>query len=374
MQCLSGGTNGKAKYGRRDVIKMFHNYSGLPESFLFRIAKDKEYRLFNGIIETIVDGMQAEIIDREYRWRPIWKTHRRENNKVREIGVQDIKQQLYDYIAVNGLMELFHKKIGYYQCAAIPHKGQLFGKNAIKKWISNRNMRYAWKGDAKHYYENVDSGILKKLLSRYVKNEPLLHLTFSLIDSFGKGLSIGSYLSQYLANFYMSFAYQFASQALVKKRRGKTRRLISRVLIYMDDILFIGKCQRDLKMAVRQFKKWVWDKLAIQIKETEEWIDLADGYIDMMGFCISRKKVIVRSRIFIRYRRIIHNIKRCKLITLKQAYRAISLDGWAKNSDCKYWRKKNKADQVIKLCKEMISSGKDVIRFATTKGNYCAVA
>lgn len=379
LTCLSGGENGKAKYSRTDTLKMFHEYSHLSMEFLKGIAKTGDYYLFDGIINTIAEGIRSEIINREYTWKPIWHKYHRENEKVRKIGIQDIKQQLYDYIAVNGLKEVLVKKIGYYQCAAIPKKGQMFAKDAIKKWLRNPAMKYAWKGDAKHYYENINTHKLKKLLERCVKNEPLLHLTFALIDSFEKGLEIGSYLSQYLANFYMSFAYHYASEELFKVRNHRNGtssrvRLISHVIIYMDDILFLGKSSKDLKMAVKRFKKWVSKNLDITIKKDEKWMDLKNGYIDMVGFYISPKKTIVRRRIFIRYRRLLTKIKRAKMITNKQARRMVSLDGWLQNADCRHWRKRNKAEEIIKMCKETISNEKNVIRFTTTKGHYRAVA
>ena len=103
--------------------------------------------MFDGIIDTITDSIQNEIKDQSYKWKPIWYSEKLEGNKIRKIGIQDIKQQLYDYIAVNGLMELFKKKIGYYQCAAIPGKGQVMGKKSIEKWLKSGKTRYGWKGD-----------------------------------------------------------------------------------------------------------------------------------------------------------------------------------------------------------------------------------
>lgn len=379
VECLHGGKSGTQKYGRDDTLRMFREYSHLPIEFLKGIAKNSEYWLFDGIIDTITEGMRQEIISQKYCWKPIWHRHRRENDKIRKLGIQDVKQQLYDYIAVNGLKEVLCKKIGYYQCAALPCRGQKFGKDAIKKWLKNPEMRYAWKGDAHHYYENINTGKLKKLLERYVKNEPLLHLVFALIDSFEKGLEIGSYLSQYLANFYMSFAYHYATEHLSKIRKcrngtSKRVRLVHHILIYMDDILFIGKSMKDMKMGIRKFRKWVWDELDIEIKKDDEWIDLRTGYIDMMGFCISRKKVIVRGRIFRRYRKVINRIKKTGIITRKQARRAVSLDGWLTNSDCRHWRKRNKSDEIIKICKEMISNEEDAVHLAKTKGKYRILA
>lgn len=367
-QCLDG------EMCRRDTLQMFRDYSGLPYGFLKGIAVSHQYKLFDGIIRTIVDGIQVEIKEERFVWKPIWYTWRRENDKLRHIGIQNVKQQLYDYVAVIGLDEVLRKKIGYYQCAAISGKGPLVGAKAVKKWVRNKNMRYAWKGDAHHYYENIDIEKLKALLARYVGNRLLLKLVFALIDSFEQGLSIGSYLSQYLANFYMSFAYHHATENLYKMRKHRNGtiervRLANHVLIYMDDILFIGTSLKDMKMAVKKFRAWCWGNLHIEIKPGDTYIDLRTGYIDMMGFLISRDRFIVRPRIFRRYRKAIKTVRKTGKITRKQATRITSLSGWTKNTQCKRWIKRNKADEILRLSKEMISNGKNVVYLKDAAGN-----
>nr|DAK62065.1 MAG TPA: hypothetical protein [Caudoviricetes sp.] len=360
----------KNKMDRLDVLRMFSQYSDAPYGLIYKIAKEKQFYMFEGMINTVVDGIREEILTEKYSWKKSWYTYKRECNKVRKIGIQDVKQQLYDYIAVEGLSELFSKRIGYYQCAAIPNKGQVMGMKTIKKWLRNKNLRYAWQGDAKHYYENIHIPKLKQLLRKYVKNQALLKLVFKLIDSFEKGLSIGSYLSQYLANFYMSFGYHYAKEKLLKTRRSKTGNkvvnMVSCVLIYMDDILFLSTSLKYLKSSIKIFKKWILEEFKITIKPSDKIIDLLNGYIDMMGFLISRTKVLVRSRIFLRFRKSITKVRKTKTIFRKEAQRILSRYGWIKNSDCRHWEKKNKVLQIVKICKEMISHGQNVIYIAAT--------
>lgn len=376
--CLHG-SKGKNKFSRNDVLKMFQDYSGMPFQFLKGIATQKQYWMFDGIINTITDSIQNEIKDQSYKWKPIWYSEKLEGNKIRKIGIQDIKQQLYDYIAVNGLMELFKKKIGYYQCAAIPGKGQVMGKKSIEKWLKSGKTRYGWKGDVSKYYENINKNRLKELLKKYVKNDALLHLTFSLIDSFEKGLSIGSYLSQYLANFYMSFAYHYISEKCVKTRITKHNgkkiiRLVRNVLIYMDDIFITASNLKYLKIAVDKFKKWISEFLSVKIKPNESWIDFKNGYVDMMGFLISKRKTIVRPSIFRKFRRSIVKARKQKKIKKQQAYRIVSRWGWLANSDCKHFIKRSNASMINRLSKEVISHGEDVVYFTTKQGARCCIA
>lgn len=370
----------REKYKRADVIRMFSEYSGLSKDFLFGIANTGNYEMFNGIILTITESMRTEITNRNYVWKPIWYTWKLEGNKLRRIGIQDIKQQLYDYVAVRGLKELFDKRIGPYQCAALPGKGQVFGMKAIRKKMRSPDLRYGWKGDGKKFYENVNRNILKNLLERYVKNESLLHLVNCLIDEFEKGLSIGSYLSQYLANFYMSFLYRYISEKLWKERKkknGKVQkvRMVKIVIIYMDDIFIAGPNIKMLKTAIKLIRNFAKEKLDIIIKPTDDWIDFGKGgYLDMMGFLISKKKVIVRRAIFRRYRKSIRKAKKTGKINKLDAQRIISRYGWMKNANCKYFLKKSRAEYITAKCKEMLGNGKNVIYIASKESKCRSIA
>ena len=120
------------KMTRSDTIKMFSEYTGLPLKILYDIAKNHKGML-DGIVESVIDGIRQEIINQRYIVKPIRYVVRKDDctGKLRNIGIQDVKQQIYDYIAVYGLRELFERKLGYYQCGAVKRKGNEFGANAI---------------------------------------------------------------------------------------------------------------------------------------------------------------------------------------------------------------------------------------------------
>ena len=300
--CLDG------KIDRSDTIRMFEMYSGLPYDLLLDVVENHRYMLA-GLVETVIDGIQKEIIEKKYIVKPIRYTTKKDscNGKIRKIGIQDVKQQIYDYIAVYALEELLRKKLGYYQCGAIEGKGNDFGAKVIYKWLSDKSNRWAWQCDIRHCYENINKKKLKEMLKRDVKNEDVLHLVFFLIDTSQNGLSIGSYLSLFLASYYLSKAYIYASQLQkVRKKKDGTEKkvsLVNHVLFQMDDILLIGHSKSDLKMAVKRFTKFVNDELGLEIKDTARYIDLQTEYIDILGRKISRKNLTIRSSAFLRIRR-----------------------------------------------------------------------
>lgn len=102
---------------RRDTIKMLAEYTGLPYTAIKRIA-DKPYlqKYLHGAIQTLVDGIRQEILDKNYKIKDIHYKNKIDGNsgKLRCIGIQHVKQQIYDYIACEGLWKLFETKIGYY--------------------------------------------------------------------------------------------------------------------------------------------------------------------------------------------------------------------------------------------------------------------
>lgn len=282
------------------------------------------------------------------------------SGKQRVIGRETALHQCYDYIAVNGLMELFDAKIGHYQTASLPGKGQIFASNAIKKWVREKNARYFVKLDIRKFYPSIDQDVLRAMLARDVKNGPLLYLVGYLLDQFPSGLNIGSYLSQYLANYYASYAYHFAQERLRKTRLNKRtgvvtdKRLIDHCLFYMDDVLLMGHDKRDLKMAVRMLAKYLKDELHVEIKPWK--ICRVDAEpIDMLGYVFYSYKTTIRPAVFLRAKRAFARAEKMPYIPERHAFRCISYYGYFTNSDSRQAIEKYHIDRIVSECKDVIS-------------------
>ena len=163
------------KYTRSDTIRMFEEYSGVNGEIICDLIKEHGKHIVRPLVETIIDGIRHELLSKKIVIKPIWYTEKVDPSsfKVRRIGIQDIKQQIYDYIAVEGLTPLFCC-IGEYQCAAIKGRGQIKGVNAIKRWMRNKNIRYAGKADAHKCYESISKRKIMRFLKKHVKNDLLL--------------------------------------------------------------------------------------------------------------------------------------------------------------------------------------------------------
>ena len=257
-------------------------------------------------------------------------------------------QQCMDYVAVWALMPLFRAKIGRYQCASIPGRGQVDGKRAIERFIRRKDphgtkSKYFVKMDVRHCYQNLTRRAVMRRLRRDVhKNPVLLWFVDALLSTFQHGFSIGSFLSQFLCNYMLSYAYHFATEQLYKIRKRRTGRaarvrLVSFVLFYMDDILFIGAAFKDVKKAARLFCTYLRDELGLEIKPIWHVKALAKEPIDIMGFVIRRDRTTVRARIFVRARRQFLRawayLETGGYITIKAARRIISYRGYFSHTD-----------------------------------------
>lgn len=136
--------------------------------------------------------------------------------------------------------------------AVILGRGQVYGKKVLEKWIRKdpHGTKYYDKMDVRHCFQSISLRTVQKLLDRDIhKNPTLIWFVIALIATYEEGLSIGSFLSQWLCNYVMSYSYHYASEKLCKVRRGKPQRLISHILMFMDDVYITSSSKRDLKLA-----------------------------------------------------------------------------------------------------------------------------
>lgn len=344
------------KYKRNDVVKYLSQVSGIKQEYIrciyYRYGKKAMYPF----TEIVISKIQNEIKSGNISFPEIWYREKVDGSsgKIRRIGIQNIKQQLHDYIAVEGLKPIL-KRIGEYQYASIEGRGTVKGEEVISHWIRNRNMRYFVKLDVRKCFESIDHGKMMEFLRRRVKNEPLLHLIETMLGSFERGLSIGSYLSQYLCNLYMSILYHEIKENMCRTRKGKRGNnrvnLVRHCLIYMDDILLIGPRKRDLEKAAKLTVRKA-SEMGLEIKPNYQVRQIDGNCIDMLGFKIYRTHTEIRGRTFLRVRRSFRRAR--KRLTEGVARKCLSYYGYLKHTNSRRFQRKWKVRRTIKKCKGVI--------------------
>lgn len=382
------------KYTRKDTLKLLSLYSkeNISTKQMYKMIKESGKASVFPYVENVIDGLRNELINRNIILKPIFYKEKLDGscNKIRRIGIQDVKQQIYDYIAVEGLKPIF-KRIGEHQYASIKGRGQINGVRKIQRWLRNKNIKYAGKADIKKCFENISREKMMNFLHKYVRNDLLLWLVNELLSTFESGLSIGSYLSQFLCNLYMSQLYHEISENMFRVRKHKNGineriNLVTHVLIYMDDILILGTNSKDLNKAMKLIIKFAKDEMGLEVKAS--WTvfktrlkdrktkdEKYEGqFIDMMGFRIYRWHTTIRRRVFIRirkaYMRTLKCIKTHKTILVSLARKCLSYYGYIKHTDSFKFKKCYNVYEIVKCCKKVVSNESKIRCKAASCQNY----
>lgn len=331
-----------------DLSKAVHKY--------IEDGGKQDIRLY--LFPLIATEMLNEINNENIALSPIHYDTRvdRSSGKVRNIGISSIKQQVYDYIAVNAIKGMLLAKIGRYQCASLKYKGQKFGVKAIEKWIRKdpANTKYYCKEDIHHYYPSISHENIKKHLRRDIKNDSILYLLFILIDTYDEGLCIGSYLCQYLTNYYLSYVYHFIDNNCFSTRRNKRINWVSYKLFYMDDIILFSGNLKNLKKARKMINEYINSELNLEFKSDNNYHRVTET-IDMMGYKINTKYTTIRRRNWKRIHRLFVRYKNPKRKMSKAvAHKIISYNGMVVNSNSVKINKKYKIKRLVNRAKEVI--------------------
>lgn len=353
----------KKKYKRNDVLRLLSTYTILDVNQIYCILRRYGKNALRFLVEAVIDDIRNEIINWGIKFPPVWYREKVDpsSGKIRRIGIQNIKHQLYDYIAVIALQPML-KRIGEHQYASIKGRGTLKGARDVRRWLKNRKLTFVAQADVRKCYESINKERLMQFLERYIKNVLLLKLIRKLIYSFEKGLSIGSYLSQFLCNLYMSILYHDVAENMFrvrKHRNGCSERinLVKKQTFYMDDTLFAGTNKKDIKKAMKLFIRKA-KEMGLTIKSTFRIYRITGTFVDMMGYRIYQNKMTIRRRNFRRIRRAYTRAKICyethKLIPPKLAKRCSSFYGFLKNTNSRHIQKKWKVKKILKICKGVI--------------------
>ncbi|MCL2579725.1 MAG: RNA-directed DNA polymerase [Oscillospiraceae bacterium] len=172
---------------------------------------------------------------------------------------------------------IFMEVFTNFTCASLKFRGIHHASKLLDRYMLDRaGTKYCLKIDIAKFYPNIDHDILKQLLRRKFKDADLLVLLDRIIDSMpdGKGVPIGSYLSQYLANFYLAYFDHW-----LKEEQG-----VKYVIRYMDDIVILSDSKiwlHNLKMSI---DKYLFENLSLKLKGNWQVFPTNIRGIDFVGY------------------------------------------------------------------------------------------
>lgn len=186
-----------------------------------------------------------------------------------------------------------------------------------------------------------------------------------------------------------TYLYHYINEKLFEKtvRRGKEKltRLVSHVMIYMDDIVVFGGNKKHIHKAMEMIVAFTRDFLGLVVKPT--WQKFLVSYktnqgktkgrnLDFMGFVfcgmeafyriydgtkkrLKRVKVIVRDSIFLRGRRkfskLIKKIKNRRTVSKHYAMSLLAYHGWIKNTDSFQFQSSVMWKEIIGIARNIVS-------------------
>jgi len=206
----------------------------------------------------------------------------RERGKIRDIdGIQIDERVPVKCLCDQALVPILTRPLIHDNGASLKGKGVMFSVRRLIAHLSRyyrqngSNEGYALMIDFKRYYDNIDHDILIAMLKKQIKDLRVMELTEKLIRVFGdgKGLGLGSQVSQIAAIFYPNILDHFIKEKLRIKFYGR----------YMDDLYLIHSDKQFLKYCLAEIQKVCETlKITVNLKKTRI-AKLSDGLLFLKG-------------------------------------------------------------------------------------------
>ncbi len=223
-----------------------------------------------------------EVKNKEYKVSAYDIFTRFTGEKYREIYRLPMKDRIVQHALMNIIEPIFRETFIKDTYSSIKGKGIHNGLKTIKRIVKSRKYRYYFKIDIYKCYPSLDKEILKAKLARKFKDNDLLWLLFTIIDSCDKGVPIGNYTSQYFNNFYFSDLAHY-----LKEELGLD------TIWYCDDLVVFGDDKIKLHKVLNILNRKM-TLLNVHIKENYQIYNIDVRSVDMLGYRTRTTHTLIR--------------------------------------------------------------------------------
>jgi hypothetical protein len=214
---------------------------------------------------------------------PQWGAYRNftvTDPKLRTISAVPFEDRIIHHALMNVLEPFFEKPLIDHCYACRKGKGT---QKAVLYAFSRCKANTAFlKLDVRKYFDSIDHIVLKRQLTRILKDERALLILFSIIDSYqtetGKGLPIGNLTSQYFANLYLSPLDHYVLEHL--KPAAYVR--------YMDDMALWDEPSR-LRISLMNIQTFLHEQLGLSLKQS--FMGKTAQGLPFLGYLIKSKGI-----------------------------------------------------------------------------------
>ena len=214
--------------------------------------------------------------------------------------------------------------------ASIKGRGMHWMHHIIEEDLQNvpELMRYFYKSDIEHYYDNIDQSLMKGVLREYICDETLLPMLDNFTELLPHGLSKGLRSSQCYANIFLSHVDHVMCENALTYMLGEEKRYL--YFRYCDDVVIWGEDKRTL-WKMRDLYVSELAKIGLNVKSNEAVRPISE-WLDYLGFIQYEDYSLLRKRIKQNAARKLHRIK-----SRKRRQEIIgSFKGMACHADCKH--------------------------------------
>lgn len=278
--------------------------------------------------------------------------------KKREIVCPDfINEQVVHHAIMNVCGPIFQKRFYRYSCASVPGRGVEFAIKYIRKSLKDyKNTKYFSVIDIKQFFNSIKPSKVFRAIRRVIRDRRVLVLFARILrankmarpdgEVIKRGTPIGLYTSPWFANLLLT-----ALDNLIKASGVKY------YIRYNDDMLLFHSNKRKLKKVLTMAEAYI-SSLGLHLKRPYQIHVLSKVKIGYIGASISRNKIILKDKVFLRAKRTAARIAKKPRATMYDAHKMTSYSGRFRHFDTyQAFRRYISSKVNIRLMRKIISKG-----------------
>lgn len=308
----------------------------------------KNVKLILENMDFYIMKIQSELLSHEYVPRPTHQVVIHDAVKNRLITKPRFyPDQIIQWAAMLVVQPIFLKGMYEYSVGSIPGRGTSLGQSAVKRWLKRdpKNTKYCLKMDIHHFYQSIDTTILKRKCRHKIKDKDTLWLLDTIIDELPKGIPIGFYSSQWFANFFLQDL-----DYLIKDELH-----VPHFVRNVDDLVLLGPNKKKLHRAEQRISQYLFEE-GLMVKPNWQVFRVDCRPIDFLGLRLYRNHTTLRRRNALKIKRRMSKIAKKDCLNRFDAESVIAYWGWLKHSDSYlFYNKYVKPTCTIKKAKEVVS-------------------
>ena len=345
IRAVIEGTQYKRK--NRNVQKLLYDPEIVAEhpELWHMIDPEKAKKYMEPVVKSLRNGTWKH--QKPRKRTAFCRNKTKKGGKWRDLYIPGLKDHLIGHLMMQVAMDAFMKGMHPHCCGSVPGRGIKHIVTNVDRWFkTDRKCRYFVKIDIRKFYDSIDRNILLEKIERKIKDRNVLGVFRQIVDSAPIPCPVGYYTSPWFANLYLEDLDHFIEEKLYKERRGKRIKYVRHYLRYMDDMLLVGTCKKDLETAIREIKTFLsgmklnikdsWEIKQIGKHETVdgEW-KLKEGtyWCDIGGYKFSKDATILRDGVFLSARRLAKKMAKEPYYTKHQCLSINSRIGWSLHAD-----------------------------------------